>query len=92
MSTTPTFERAVESAPETKRSGRWLWLIVAFIGGLLIGAVVVWQVADGAESSDVAQVSAEVEEEITELVRSWQDAWSEGDGDAGLSRNGRGAT
>lgn len=85
MRTAPTSERAIESTQETKRSRGWLWIVVAFIGGLLIGAVVVWQVVDDAESSDVVEVSAEVEQEIAELVDSWQAVWREGDGDAAVA-------
>ena len=85
MSTTPTSERAVEITQGTKRSYRWLWIVVALIAGLLIGAALVWWLVDDGEPSDVAQVSAEVEEEIAELVDNWRAAWREGDGDGALA-------
>ena len=85
MSTTPTSE-AIESTQETKRGRRWLWLVVAFIGGLLIGAVVVWQLVDDGGSSDVVEVSAEVEQEIAELADSFhQHLHRQPDGDAMLA-------
>jgi hypothetical protein len=85
LATTPEQEQPVASTPGTGRTYRWLWIVVAFVIGLLIGAVVVWQVADDGEPSDVAEVSSEVEQEIAELVDAWQAAWRDVDGGAALA-------
>ena len=87
MTTAPTSkqDQSVASTPGTGRRYGWLWIVVALIAGLLAGAAIAWWVVDDGEPSDVAEVSADVEEEIAGLVDSWRAVWREGDGDAALA-------